>query len=198
MAQTLTDKATSGPDRRRAAVFLDRDNTLNIDHGYTWRTADFAWVTGARQALALFHNHAVPCFIVTNQGGIGRGYYTEAQMRDFNDHLCSEAIKEGGLITDVAFCAHHPEAVDEELRVPCENRKPAPGMLLSLAGKWNLDLSASVMIGDRMSDVEAGRAAGCHAYLFDGTDLEPLARDIIARHFSTVTAFPSDQGSRDD
>ena len=198
MAQILSEQAKKGQHRRRAAVFLDRDNTLNVDHGYTWQIADFAWVTGAWQALALFHNHSIPCFIVTNQGGIGRGYYTKAQMHDFNNHLCSEAMKRGGMITDIAFCPHHPDAVHNELRAPCENRKPAPGMLLSLSEKWNLDLSASVMIGDRKSDVEAGKAAGCHAYLFDGSDLEPLARDIIARHFPDVSPYPSDKESHHD
>lgn len=181
MAQTI-----SGQAHRQAAVFFDRDNTLTVDHGYTWKTEDFAWIPGAPQALALFHHHAIPCFIVTNQGGIGRGLFTETQMHSFNTLLCSEAKKAGGLIRDVAFCPHHPEAQSDTLRTPCTSRKPAPGMLLSLAAKWHLDLSASVMIGDRMSDVEAGKAAGCHAYLFDGDDLEPLAKEVIARHFSTA------------
>lgn len=70
------------------------------------------------------------------------------------------------------------------MRTPCDCRKPEPGLLLGLAAKWNIDLSASVMIGDRDSDVAAGQAAGCHAYLFDGTDLSGLARHVIDRHFS--------------
>ena len=194
----MTAWANSGQVYPRAAVFLDRDNTLNIDHGYTWRTDDFAWVHGAPQALALFHRHEIPCFVVTNQGGIGREFFTEEQMRVFNDHLCSEAKKEGGLITDVAFCSHHPEAVRAELRTPSDHRKPAPGMILSLAKKWNLELSASVMIGDKQSDVEAGQAAGCHAYLFDGGDLECLARDVVERHFSKSSQSLDDkQGDHD-
>jgi len=70
------------------------------------------------------------------------------------------------------------------MRTPCDCRKPAPGMLLELAAKWRIDLATSVMIGDRDSDVEAGRAAGCHAYLFDGADLSELAQQIIDRHFT--------------
>jgi D-glycero-D-manno-heptose 1,7-bisphosphate phosphatase len=105
-------------------------------------------------------------------------------MATFNDHLCHEAERGGGRITDIAFCASHPDATSAELRAPSPRRKPAPGMILELAEKWNIDLAASVMIGDRDSDVAAGQAAGCHAYLFDGTDLAALARNVVERHFA--------------
>jgi D-glycero-D-manno-heptose 1,7-bisphosphate phosphatase len=166
------------------AVFLDRDSTLNVDHGYTHKVEDFAWMPGAPKALALFHRHGIACFIVTNQGGIGKGLYTESDMAAFNDHLCHEAKRAGGRITDIAFCASHPDAAAAQLRAPSPRRKPAPGMILELAEKWNVDLATSVMIGDRDSDVVAGQAAGCHAYLFDGTDLAALARDVVERHFA--------------
>ena len=173
------------------AVFLDRDSTLNVDHGYTHKVEDFAWMPGASEALALFHRHGVACFIVTNQGGIGKGLYSEADMATFNDHLCHEAERAGGRITDIAFCASHPDATSAELRAPSPRRKPAPGMILELAEKWNIDLAASVIIGARDSDVAAGRASGCYAYLFDGTDLAALARDVVERHFA-------DRECRDD
>ena len=165
------------------AVFMDRDSTLNVDHGYTHKVEDFAWMPGAPTALALFHQHGIACFIVTNHGGIGKGLYTESDMATFNDHLCHEAERGGGRITDIAFCASHPDATDTKLRAPSPRRKPAPGMILELAEKWNIDLASSVMIGDRDSDVVAGQAAGCHAYLFDGTDLASLAREVVERHF---------------
>ena len=168
----------------RGAVFLDRDQTLNVDHGYTHLVDDFAWMPGAPAALALFHRHSIACFIVTNQGGIGREFYTVEQMHIFNDHLRAQASGAGGHITDIAHCPHHPDAPTSAMRTPCDCRKPAPGMLLELAAKWRIDLATSVMIGDRDSDVEAGRAAGCHAYLFDGADLSELAQQIIDRHFT--------------
>jgi len=166
------------------AVFLDRDNTLNVDHGHTWRIEDFAWVPGAPEALAIWHRAGIACFIVTNQGGIGKGLYSTDQMHAFHAHLCAEAARAGGHITDIAFCPNHPEAVTPALKTPSSCRKPAPGMILELAARWNIDLAASVMIGDRDSDVAAGTAAGCHAYLFDGTDLAALAEMVVARHFS--------------
>ena len=124
-------------------------------------------------------------FIVTNQGGIGRGLFTENDMHRFNDHLIAEAAAQGGHIKDVAFCPHHPKAVISTLLTPCPNRKPGHQMISDLAEKWSLDLAASVMIGDRDSDVAAGRAAGCHAYLFDGSDLHELAKHVMNQHFPT-------------
>lgn len=171
---------------KRPAIFLDRDDTLNLDEGYTQKISAFGWIEGAPAALRLFKDAGLDVYIVTNQGGIGRGIFTEEQMHNFNNHLCAEAIKIGGSIKDVAWCPHHPQAVDPALLGPCEHRKPGPGMILSLAKKWNIDLSASVMIGDRDTDVAAGHAAGCHAYLFDGSDLEILARNVMATHFPDI------------
>ena len=168
---------------KQPAIFLDRDDTLNIDVNYTHQIADFAWVTGAPEALRAFQMAGLDVFIVTNQGGIGRGLFSEAEMHAFNDHLCAAAKMAGGAIKDIAFCPHHPEAVTRSLKTPCDYRKPGPGMILDLAEKWSLDLAQSIMIGDRQSDVDAGMAAGRHAYLFDGADLATLARHVITTHF---------------
>ena len=185
MTNVTASDAPTAVNKRRGAVFLDRDQTLNVDHGYTHLIADFAWIRGAPEALALFASHDIACFIVTNQGGIGQGIYTQQQMRDFNKHLTKSAKAAGGRIHDIAWCPHHPLALTEDMKTPCACRKPEPGLLLGLAKKWNIDLAASVMIGDRDSDVAAGVAAGCHAYLFDGDDLSVLARHVVDRHFNT-------------
>ncbi len=167
----------------KSAIFLDRDETLNQDSGYIVDIDDFAWMPGAPEALKRFHDASLPVFIVTNQGGIGRGFFTEENMHQFNAHLASAAKKAGGLITDIAFCPHHPLSPDPEMAAPCMCRKPEPGQLIQLATKWQIDLSQSVMIGDRDSDVEAGRRAGAHSYLFDKKNLDDLARKVIATHF---------------
>jgi len=177
----------TAPAGKIPAVFLDRDNTLNVDHGYTHRVEDFAWIPGAPEALALFHERGLACFLVTNQGGIGKGLFTTEQMVEFNMHLCRKAEQAGGKITDIAWCSHHPQAIDAALRAPSSRRKPEPGMLLDLADKWNVDLAASVMIGDRDSDVAAGKAAGCYAYKFNGADLAALAHHVLEQHFGHLT-----------
>ena len=165
------------------AIFLDRDNTLTIDEGYSFEIDRFQWVNGAPLALHTFHNAGIPVFIVTNQGGIGRGLFTLDDMHLFHKHLHKMAQSVGGEIQDIAYCPHHPLAVTKALKTPCRCRKPEPGLLFYLADKWKLDLNRSVMIGDQCSDVEAGQRAGCHSYLFDGDNLNRLAQQIIVTHF---------------
>ena len=111
------------------AVFLDRDDTIVIDTGYVHELDDFAWRKGAEESLRLFSQLNLPIFVITNQGGIGRGFFTEAQMHAFNRKLLAEAYILGVEIKDIAFCPHHPLAVSEELRAPCRCRKPKPGMI---------------------------------------------------------------------
>ena len=167
------------------AIFLDRDNTLTTDKGYSFQIEKFQWVSGAPMALNAFHKAGIPVFIVTNQGGIGRGLFTLDDMHLFHQHLRKMAQSVGGEIKDIAYCPHHPLAITKSLRTPCRCRKPEPGLLFDLANKWQLDLSQSVMIGDRSSDVEAGQRAGCHSYLFDGDDLNQLVQKIITKHFDS-------------
>tara|TARA_B100000575_G_C23081562_1_gene623144 strand:- start:280 stop:816 length:537 start_codon:yes stop_codon:yes gene_type:complete len=171
---------------KQPAIFIDRDDTLNIDVQYTYKVSDFNWVRGAPEALRLFSEAGLDIFIVTNQGGIGRGFFTESDMHRFNNHLIAEAAAEGGRIKDVAFCPHHPMAVTKNFLTPCQCRKPGHKMIVDLAEKWSLNLKNSVMIGDRESDVAAGKAAGCHAYLFDGSDLHKLARYVLNQHFISL------------
>ena len=172
--------------KKQPAIFLDRDGTLNIDEQYTHKISDFRWVRGAPEALQLFSEAGLDIFIVTNQGGIGRGIFTESDMHHFNNHLIADAAAIGGQIKDVAFCPHHPMAITSNLLTPCLCRKPGHKMIVDLAEKWSLDLAASVMIGDRESDVAAGKAAGCQAYLFDGSDLLELARHVLNQHFTRL------------
>ena len=147
------------------AVFLDRDDTILVDTGYMYKLDDFAWRQGAEDSLRLFHQLGLPIFLITNQGGIGRGFFTEAQMHAFHNKLVAEARILGTEIKDIAFCPHHPLAVSKELRTPCKCRKPKPGMILALAKKWQIDLRRSLVIGDRPSDIEAGQAAGCASFI---------------------------------
>ena len=172
---------------QKPAIFLDRDNTLIHDDGYIYEIKKFAWINGAAAALKRFHEANIPVFIVTNQGGIGRGIFSEDQMHQFNNHMIAAANKVGGLITDIAFCPHHPLSPDPAMAIACGCRKPEPGLLFKLAQKWKIDLSASVMIGDRDSDVEAGRRAGTNSYLFAQNNLDDLAKQVMSTHFPQKT-----------
>ena len=170
----------NSPSSLKAAVFLDRDNTLTHDMGYTYKLQDFAWKAGALEGLRCFADAGLLLFIITNQGGIGRGLFREADMHAFNDKLCSDAAQAGAPITDIAFCPHHPKAITAALRGPCDCRKPAAGMIFRLAKKWHIDCARSLVIGDRPSDVEAGNRAGCHSYLIDDEQrLDEVARRLL-------------------
>ena len=125
-------------------------------NGYTWKISDFAFLSDSAEALALLNAHHIPVFIVTNQSGIARGYFSETDMHKFNQHLIEQVDLKGGRITDIAFCPHHPDYPKKDAPTHCGCRKPSSGMLQKLSHKWQIDLKKSVMVGDQQTDVQAG------------------------------------------
>jgi D-glycero-D-manno-heptose 1,7-bisphosphate phosphatase len=142
------------------AVFLDRDGVITLDRGYTHRIEDFAFVPGSARALASLQRAGWRLVVVTNQSGIARGLYSSDDYERFTAHLRERLQAEGVRLDAVLHCPHLPDAKVAAYRLQCDCRKPAPGMLLRAARELSLDLAASVMVGDRLSDVQAGRAAG--------------------------------------
>lgn len=147
---------------RKPAAFLDRDGTLNHDGGYTHRVEDFHWIEGAKTAIRRLNDAGYLVFIVTNQAGIARGYYTAKDVEYLHDWIRDELAAEGAHVDDVRYCPHHPEGTVAGLAVACECRKPATGMLDSLIAQWHPDLSRSFMLGDADKDAAAGAGAGIH------------------------------------
>ena len=135
------------------AAFLDRDGVINIDKGYVHKIEDFEFKEGIFELLKLLQEKGFTLFVVTNQSGIARGYYTIKEFENLTEYMLNELRKKGIEIKEVAFCPHHP---DEN----CECRKPKPGMILDLAKKYSITLKDSIMIGDKISDMEAGESAG--------------------------------------
>ena len=142
------------------AVFLDRDGVITVDRGYTHRVEDFAFVPGSVQALAALQAAGWRLVVVTNQSGIARGLYTDDDYQRFTAHMRAQLDAQGVRLDAVLHCPHLPDAAVAQYRRLCDCRKPAPGMLLRAARELSLDLGASLMVGDRLSDVQAGRAAG--------------------------------------
>lgn len=140
-------------------VFLDRDGVINenrADHVKSWD--EFRWLPGALEGLRLLTEHGFRIFIVTNQAAVNRGLMTHSTLAEIHQRLISIAASHGATITGLRFCPHRPEE-------DCGCRKPRPGMLLDLAGEYQVDLSTAYMIGDAPSDIAAGRAAGCRTVL---------------------------------
>jgi len=156
----------------RPALFLDRDGVLNEDRGYVHRWEDFRWIPGAREAVAAFNARDWWVFVVTNQSGVGRGYYPEDDVHALHARMLEELAAAGARIDAFYHCPFHPEALEDRYRHPDPpDRKPNPGMLLRAMAEWPVDTARSVMVGDKAIDVEAGRRAGVRALLFPGGDL---------------------------
>ena len=166
-----------------AAIFLDRDNTLIDNDGDLGDPAGVKLLLGAASALASLRGLGYRMVVVTNQGGVARGKYTEEDVDKVNQRI-SEVIRatSGATIDAFYFCPYHPQGTVDKYRREHPWRKPAPGMLLQAAKDLNLDLSLSWMVGDQMRDVEAGLAAGVRTILLtpEAEDFTPLKLEQIA------------------
>ncbi|MDQ7091475.1 MAG: HAD family hydrolase [Methylococcales bacterium] len=142
------------------ALFLDRDGIINIDSAYVHQPKDFIFVEGIFDLCHHFVNQGYRLFIITNQAGIGRGYYTEKEFDDLMRWVSAEFSKQGLTIEKSYYCPHHPIAGIGDYKQTCGCRKPEAGMILSAAEEFNLNLNQSLLIGDKMSDINAGKKAG--------------------------------------
>lgn len=171
--QSLREAHTSiSAQRRRPAVFFDRDGVLNRDIGYLHRAEAWEWIDGARAAVKSLNDRGYYVFVVTNQAGVARGLYGEQDIRALHGWVNAELAREGAHIDAFYYCPHHPEGVVAAYRTLCECRKPGAQMLRDALAEWPVDVGASLLVGDRQSDLDAAAAAGIRAVLFDGS--EPL------------------------
>jgi D-glycero-D-manno-heptose 1,7-bisphosphate phosphatase len=144
----------------KKAIFLDRDGVINSEKNYVHRIEDFSFIPGAIPALKLLQDMDFCLVIITNQAGIARGYYTESDFLKLMDFVSLQLEDHGINILATYHCPHHPLGEIPELSINCLCRKPQPGMLLKAISDFQIDISQSVVIGDKCSDIEAGRAAG--------------------------------------
>ncbi len=166
----------------RPALFLDRDGVLNEDQGYVHRWEDFRWIVGAREAVAAFNRAGWLVIVVTNQSGVGRGYYSEAAVHALHAQMQADLAKAGAHIDAFYLAPQHPEAADLAYRHPDPPlRKPNPGMILKALADWPIDQPASFLVGDKLSDLEAASRAGIRGRLFTGGDLLAflIAQDLL-------------------
>jgi D-glycero-D-manno-heptose 1,7-bisphosphate phosphatase len=164
----------------RPAAFFDRDGVFNVDTGYTHKVEGVEWIAGGPEAVRRLNDLGYLVIVVTNQSGIGRGYYDEAAMHAVHDALRAHLAQAGGHIDAIYFAPHHEEAVHDHYRHPDPpDRKPNPGMLLRAMADFAIDREASFLIGDKESDLEAARRAGVRGYLFEGGDLDAAVRGIL-------------------
>jgi D-glycero-D-manno-heptose 1,7-bisphosphate phosphatase len=176
----------------KPALFLDRDGVINVDHGYVCKTDDFHFLEGIFELVAEANRVGYWVVVVTNQAGIGRGYYSEADFHTLTAWMKLRFVEHGAHIDAVYFCPFHPEHGIGEFRRDSNCRKPAPGMLLEAGLDLGIDFEKSIFIGDKSSDMEAGRAAGVSTLLYlGGKDSVEFALPII----KLVDALPYISGT---
>ena len=142
------------------AVFLDRDGTMIDDVGYLSQREELRWYSSTIDAVRLLNRAGFLVFVVTNQGGIGLGHFTEAFVRDTHQWMAETLAANGAHVDGWLFCPHHPRAVIPALKVDCECRKPRRGMIDAALRDHAIDLGRSFVVGDRQSDVDLAAAFG--------------------------------------
>jgi D-glycero-D-manno-heptose 1,7-bisphosphate phosphatase len=140
------------------AIFLDRDGTINVDFGYVCNPEKLVFVEGVENSLKRLLDAGYMLIVITNQSGVGRGYFTEQEAKDFNTFLSNKLEDSGICITDFFMCVHSPNN-------DCDCRKPSPKLILEAIKKYNIDATLSFMLGDKESDVQSGRNAGLRSML---------------------------------
>jgi D-glycero-D-manno-heptose 1,7-bisphosphate phosphatase len=149
----------------RAAVFLDRDGVLLYDNGYLARLEDLRWYSCAIEAVRWLNRAGFLVFVLTNQGGIGLGLYSERFVRDTHDVMAKSLEAGGAHVDEWFFCPHHPRATIEALRMTCDCRKPEPGMVRAAQSARAIDLTRSFVVGDKATDMKLAQRVGARGVL---------------------------------
>jgi D-glycero-D-manno-heptose 1,7-bisphosphate phosphatase len=154
----------------KPALFLDRDGVINADHGYVCTPDRTEFVDGIFDLVRLANRRNHRVVVVTNQAGIARGYYSEDEFRRYMEWMSGVFKEHQARLDSVYYCPHYPAAGQTGYMRACTCRKPAPGMILAAQRDLVLDLAASILVGDKPSDVAAGEAAGVGLCVQVGTD----------------------------
>jgi D,D-heptose 1,7-bisphosphate phosphatase len=155
----------------RPAIFLDRDGVVNVERDHILKPDDLELLPGVAEAVRKINRSEYLAVLVTNQPAVAKGWLTEDELRRIHGKLETLLGIEGAYLDRLYYCPHHPEkgfkGENPEYKIPCNCRKPAPGMLLTARDEMNIDLAQSWMIGDRTIDIAAGARAGCRTILVE-------------------------------
>lgn len=180
---------------RQAAIFLDRDGVIMEEGNYIATPQQVRLIPGAAEAIAQLNRAGWRVVVATNQSGIARGYFSAAAVERVHERLVQLLACSGARLDGIYVCPHHPEGGVEAYRRQCDCRKPRPGLLYQAAGELQLDLSRSWLVGDRLSDLEAGATAGCRTVLVRtgyGWQVDTVALDRTALRVELVAADLAD------
>ena len=149
-----------GIETKGPAIFLDRDGVINEDRNYVHSVADFHFLPGVLEACRLFVVAGFRLVVITNQAGVARGLYTVEDVEALHFWMAEQFRAASAPLSGIYFCPHHPDGIVSPYRKACLCRKPAPGLIIKANTELQIDLPRSILVGDKVSDVLAGRAAG--------------------------------------
>lgn len=161
------------------ALFLDRDGVINVDHGYVYEIKAFTLIDGILDLCLAAKSLGYLLIVVTNQSGIERGYFTEEDFQGLTRHMCTVFTQNGAPLDDVFHCPH----------LDHEDRKPNPGMFLKAAKKHDIDMGASLAIGDRVHDIEAAQRARVGRTILFSENAAPGHATFTVRHLCEAKKF---------
>jgi len=147
---------------KNRALFMDRDGTINIDNGYTYKSEDLKFIDGIPELIKRYNAEGYKIIVITNQAGIAKGYYTINDMHKFHDYMDRQLEKYGAYIDAYYYCPHHPDINGE-----CNCRKPNTGMIDDAIEDFNIDITKSVLFGDKLTDLEAGEKCELKSFYID-------------------------------
>src|SRR5216684_712661 len=167
-------------DGRKAAVILDRDGVLNVDHGYVGEASHLDWIAGAQRAVRRLNDARLLVIVTTNQSGVARGMFDMAAVAAVHARMRADLAVVGAHIDAFYVCPYLPDAPVAEFAHPDHpDRKPNPGMILRALSEWSIDPARALVIGDKERDLEAARRAGVAGVLFPGGDLDVFVGRLI-------------------
>lgn len=169
------------------AIFLDRDGTINVEKHYLHKIEDFEFLPGVIEGLKILQDAGFLLIIVTNQSGIGRGYYSEEDFNVLTKWMMQTLEQSGVNITQVYFCPHLPDAIIEKYRKDCDCRKPRLGMYLKAVEDYDIDLSQSYVIGDKIRDCAICNDTECRGFLVADNEKAEIIEDVKSGKYNRVT-----------
>ncbi len=165
-------------------AFLDRDGVINEEVRYLHKPSEFKYTYRCKDALKYLRNDGFEIIIVTNQAGIAKGIFTEREYYTLTNYYSQDLFDEGIEILDIFHCPHHEFATVKKYRKKCACRKPSPGMILKAMSKYEIDIESSILVGDKITDVQAGLMAGIkNSYLVES------GHNIASKYYQKFSVF---------
>lgn len=165
--------------KKKPAVFLERDGVLNVDRGYICKPKELIWMPGAIDAIRMLNKQGYYVFVVTNQGGIAREFFTENEVYDFHEFMAEEGERQGAIIHSFYVCPHHPEGTIGKYSSSCNCRMPLTGLIEQACLEWPVDLNESFLVGGMQQALDAAKGTGIPGYLFIDGSLYDFVQEIL-------------------